>query len=214
MSALTLVIGNKNYSSWSLRPWLFMRKNKLDFKEQIVWLDSPTFKTEVAPFGSNGTVPALLDGDLQIWDSMAIIDYLISTQSLSFNWPQHKACYALARSMSAEMHSGYAALRAHLSMDTRLKTPYQVQDVALQNDIDRINYLWSKALGSHNKKGNWLFGEFSAVDAMFAPVVFRFDSYSIKVSKSIRTYMDTVLSDEDVMAWVEAARDEVVLENH
>ncbi len=215
MSKLKLIIGNKNYSSWSLRPWLFMRKNTLDFAEQIIWLDTPTFQQEVQPFGSNGTVPALVDDKLQVWDSLAIIDYLIDTQKLQYTWPQDKAQRALARSMSAEMHSGYSALRSQLSMDIRLRKAYKTSDVHLQGDIDRIISLWTQAFSMRDQQaGGWLFGGFSAADAMLVPVVFRFDSYSIPVPSQVRAYMDHCLADEDVRQWVDDGKDEVVLPDH
>ncbi len=214
MNDLTLIIGNKNYSSWSLRPWLFMRKNALCFEEKIIWFDTPTFKDEVAPYGSNGTVPALFDGQRQVWDSLAIIEYLINTRELKYTWPKDGECLALARSMAAEMHSSYGALRNALSMDTRLNIAYEITDQNCQSDVDRIVYLWQRALHMKNAEGAWLFGQFSVVDAMFAPVIFRFNSYSVKVPLAIQSYMDFVLGDVDVKDWVHAARDEVVLQDH
>ncbi|MFT5258319.1 MAG: glutathione S-transferase [Saprospiraceae bacterium] len=214
MQQLTLVLGNKNYSSWSLRPWLFMRKNGLSFNEKMVWLETPTFKQVLESHGSNGKVPALLDGEIQVWDSLGIIDYLCSSRALTLTWPKDAKLLALARSMSAEMHSGFMALRNELSMDTRLKRSYQIKDPDCQKDIDRIISLWQLALRSGHREGSWLFGEFSVADAMFAPVVFRLNSNSIKVPAEVARYIEFVLRDDDVVSWVEAAREEVVLPGH
>jgi len=204
MTEPILVIGNKNYSSWSLRPWLFLRKNKLAFKERQLWLDIPEFKDAIADYDSGGKVPLLLDGDLQIWDSLAIIESAIDRYDCCYGWPREPGLRAHARSISCEMHSSFMALREQCPMDVR--KPHQ-RDLspATRADIARIMHLWEQAILLSGSQGRWLYGDFSAADAMFAPVVFRFLSYGVKVSPVVETYLNYVQADPAITEWREAA---------
>ncbi len=207
MNTLTLVIGNKNYSSWSLRPWLFLRKNNIEFEEKQLWLDVPAFKTDISRYGSGGKVPVLIDSGVEIWDSLAIIEYLIDRFACDAGWPAEIAQRAHARSIVCEMHSGFSALREACSMDIRGR--YQIDlSAAAQDDVQRICAIWTQALEMSGSNGHWLYREFSPADAMFAPVVFRFNSFGIKVSPIIQAYIDFVLADEVLAGWIREAHAE------
>lgn len=207
MNDLTLVIGNKNYSSWSLRPWFFLRKNKLPFTEQQLWLYVPEFKPAISAYNSGGKVPVLIDGDEEIWDSLAIIDTLIDRYDCQYGWPEAPRMRAHARSAACEMHAGFMALREQCPMVIHGKHSKNLSAETLK-DIQRISDLWTQAMAMSGDQTRWLYGDFSAADAMFAPVVFRLQSYDVKVSAVVRRYMDFVLSDVDLSAWIEDAGQE------
>lgn len=207
MTKRTLIIGNKNYSSWSLRPWLFLRKNKIDFQERQLWLDTPAFKPAIDPVGSGGKVPVLLDGKLIAWDSLSIIETAIDRFDCRYGWPQAVEQRAHARSIVCEMHSSFVALRIECSMDIRNCYQTKLSDQA-KADIKRICEIWSQALDMSDQREGWLYGRFSVADAMFAPVVFRLEGHSIGVDSTIRNYMDHVLADEAIKEWVDAAKAE------
>lgn len=202
---LILVIGNKLYSSWSMRPWLVLKAFGIPFEEVIIPLRQPDSKTRVLEYSPSGKVPALIDGDLSIWESMSIIEYIADRHRELAVWPADSAARAHARSISNEMHSGFQALRQGCPMDagTRYKTP--VIDDAMKASIDRIEALWAEARAKYGRGGPYLYGAFSAADAMYAPIVFRFDGYSIPVNKQSRAYMDAILAHPDVVAWRDAA---------
>jgi glutathione S-transferase len=207
MNTRTLVIGNKNYSSWSLRPWFFLRKNNIDFEEKQLWLDVPEFKTNIRQYGSGGKVPILIDSGVEIWDSLAIIEYSIDRFGCNACWPADIAQRAHARSIVCEMHSGFAALRNACPMDIRGRHRIDLSQ-AVEADIQRICTIWTQALEMSASNGRWLYGEFSSADAMFAPVVFRFNSFGIKVSPVIQAYIDFVLADEVLAEWISDAHAE------
>lgn len=207
MNQRILVIGNKNYSSWSLRPWLFLRKNQLAFTEHQLWLYEPEFKAAIAPYDSGGKVPVLIDDGEKIWDSLAIIETVIERYDCSFGWPQSPQMRAHARSAACEMHSGFMALRAQCPMDIRAQHALALSAETVV-DIARISHLWEQALSLSGHSSGWLYGDFSAADAMFAPVVFRFHSYGIKLNPLLQAYVDFVLADPDVSEWTESARQE------
>lgn len=207
MNARTLVIGNKNYSSWSLRPWLFLRKNNIDFVEKQLWLDVPEFKTEVRKYGSGGKVPVLIDSGVEVWDSLAIIEHSIDRFACEACWPADIVQRAHARSIAYEMHSGFAALREACPMDIRGRHHVEPSN-ALQADIQRICTIWTQALEMSGSNGHWLYGVFSPADAMFAPVVFRFNSFGIKLSPIVQAYIDFVLADPVLAEWIRDAHAE------
>ncbi len=207
MSNRTLIIGNKNYSTWSLRPWLFLRKNNIDFEERLLWLDEPEFKSAIDPVGSGGKVPVLLDGDEVIWDSLAIIESVIDRYPCALGWPEDSALRAHARSIVCEMHSSYPALRNQCSMDIRQQHTITLSDDT-QLEVQRICDILTQALTRSGNPGQWLYGDFSVADAMFAPVVFRFKGYGIEVPEIIQAYMEFVLADETLAEWIEAAKKE------
>ncbi len=207
MNDLILVIGNKNYSSWSLRPWLFLRKNQLPFTEHQLWLDEPEFKSDVAVFGSGGKVPVMMDGGEAIWDSLAIIETAIDRYDCRYGWPEEPRMRAHARSAAGEMHSGFISLRGQCPMDIR---GHHHKTLSLETlaDIERISYLWTQAMDSSGDNTRWLYGDFSAADAMFAPVVSRFHSYGVSVTPAVQRYMDFAMADPDLAEWIESARQE------
>ena len=201
MPALKLVIGNKNYSSWSMRPWLALRANDIPFDEVFIplYTDDPADKDRILSFSLAGKVPTLVDGDVTVWDSLAIIEYLAEKFPEKKLWPDDPARRAHARSISAEMHSGFAALRNECGMN--LHRP--IRAVTLSDDaranVARIQQIWSEC---HQRYGGpFLFGAFSAADAMYAPVVHRFRTYAIEVAPSARHYFDAMLSQSAFQQW-------------
>ena len=207
MSDLTLVIGNKNYSSWSLRPWLLMKHLGVSFREHMIQLSVETTRGEVAQFSPSGKVPVLHDGELCIWDSLAICEYIAELKG--GGWPKDAKARAVARSAAAEMHSGFVNLRSQWPMNARARNRSTPMTATLAADIKRIDDLWSdmrRRFGAG--KGPWLFGEFSATDAMYAPVVLRFNTYGAQLSPTAHEYMSSVLEDQYLKEWVAAAETE------
>ncbi len=205
MSALTLYIGSKNLSSWSLRPWLFLRHHKITFRERVIELDRPDTRERILEQSPSGRVPVLSHEVLRICESLAICEYAAERYELPHAWPADLAARALARSFALEMHSGFAALRRELPFDaTRDPAPKPISDDA-QADIRRVCAIWREAREQHGEKGPWLFGEFGIVDAMFAPVALRFEVYDIKLARTERAYVRTVLGHKAVQQWTEAA---------
>lgn len=184
MSALVLVVGNKNYSSWSLRPWLAMKVLGLEFEERRVSLYVPGAKEMLLGHSPAGKVPILIDGERKVWDSLAILEYL--AESYPSLWPAPPAARALARSISAEMHSGFAALRQHMSMNIRKRYPGKGRTPESLADVARIVAMWSDCRARFGAAGPFLFGAFSAADAMYAPVVLRFRTYAVELPAPCR----------------------------
>lgn len=209
MPALHLIVANRNYSSWSLRPWLLLRKLGVAFEETTVLLQTEDFKQQVTRYSPAGKVPVLLDGELVIWDSLAIMEYLAEDYPQA--WPEDKAVRALARSISAEMHSGFMALRNKMPMNCRAEGRTIPHDDAMDKDIERIQAIWTECRLRYGRSGPWLFGEFSIADAMFAPVVFRFNTYGIECQGLAGEYLQMVLQDEDVQVWLHAAQQELAV---
>lgn len=214
MTHMKLVIGNKNYSSWSLRPWLFLKKNNIEFIEERLALDTPSFKAQVRDYGSGGKVPVLLDGEFTVWDSLAIMEYLSEHHTDNAGWPKELHARARARSISAEMHSSFGHLREEMPMNCRkVFQNYQIS-AAAQNDVDRISTLWCECRREYAHLGDWLLGDFSIADAMFAPVALRFRGYQIALSGRAADYLNMVLDDTIIGQWVDSAKQEVeVVEN-
>ncbi len=202
MSEFTLVIGNKNYSSWSLRPWMLMKHLGLDFTEKQILLDTPTFKDEIARDGPAGRVPVLKHGKLTVWDSLAICEYLADLTGKG--WPEKRE----ARAVSAEMHAGFASLRMEWPFNARARNRRTSVTPALEADIDRIDEIWIDCRRHGADRGPWLFGEHSIADAMYAPVVVRFSTYREQVPDTTRAYMTTALEDLALQSWMQAARHE------
>ncbi|WP_045857445.1 glutathione S-transferase family protein [Teredinibacter purpureus] len=204
MPDLTLVIGNKNYSSWSLRPWFFLRYHQIPFKEVNVQLFTASTAQALEPYGSNAKVPVLTLDEGIVWDSLAILETLSEMYLGGKGWPVDVNARALARSISYEMHSSFQSLRDALPMNCRKQ--YTIKNISptLQADIVRIKYLWAKCRRQYGSKGEWLFGEFSIADAMFAPVVLRFHGYNIELNTEERGYVQTVLTQPCIQAWMAA----------
>jgi glutathione S-transferase len=210
--ALKLVIGNKNYSSWSMRPWLALRANDIAFDEVFIPLyTGDADKRRILDFTPSGKVPALIDGDITIWDSLAIIEYVAERFPQSRIWPEDRARRAHARSISAEMHSGFAALRNECGMN--LHRP--VRAVPLSTDaranIARVEQIWIECRERYGKFGPFLFGAFGGADAMFAPVVHRFRSFAIAVAPEAQAYMDTMMALQAFQQWTSAALAETLI---
>ena len=206
----TLIIGNKNYSSWSLRPWLALRHAGIAFVEHAIALDRPSTKSEILRHSPSGKVPCLIDGELVVWDSLAICETANERYAADALWPADAATRAHARAVSAEMHSGFAALRTHMPMDIRASRPdkgaaaAQRADVAA--DIARIQAIWTDCLARSG--GPLLYGRFSIADACFAPVVTRFRTYGVALPAPLSTYAERVFALPAMQQWVEAARAE------
>lgn len=208
---MKLIIGNKAYSSWSLRGWLAMKQAGLPFEELVVPLydadwDKRREGDEFAP--SSGKVPILWDGDSVVWDSLAIIEYLNEASGGTRFWPEDKGARAMARSMAAEMHSSFAALRREHSMNIRHIYPPRPVDDAVAVDIARIMELWAQARARYGGEGDFLFGAFGAADIMFAPVVTRFITYSLPVARFAEPYMRAVIAHPFMQEWIGGAQAE------
>lgn len=205
---LQLVIGNKQLSSWSLRPWLVLRHLEIPFREIPLTLDVPAFGPAIQQYSAAGRVPVLVDGDLRIWDSLAIIEY-VHEKSGGRAWPADPAQRAHARSIAAEMHSGFAALRQSWPLQaatTGLRVPLSPEG---RKDVARIDELWHDCRSRFGSAGPWLFGTWSAADAFYAPVALRFRSYGASVSASAAAYVSQTLTDPALTEWIAAAESEI-----
>jgi glutathione S-transferase len=203
-----LVIGNKNYSSWSLRAWLLLSEADIDFDEHRIALDMPGTAAELEKYSPAGRVPVMLLDGYAVWDSLAIAETVAERWPDRKLWPDDPRARAHARSISAEMHAGFAALRAAMPMNCRAmgrKVP--ITDLVTA-DIDRIFAIWSDCQQRYGKHGDWLFGRFSVADAMFAPVVLRFRSYGIHPQQAARVYPARLLESKAMNRWLAAAEAE------
>jgi glutathione S-transferase len=206
MAPLTLVIGNKNYSSWSLRPWLLLKHLEVPFEEVLVVLDTPSTREDIEKFSPSGRVPALRHGELTIWDSLAICEYV--AELTGKGWPRAPDARAVARAVSAEMHSGFTHLRSLWPMNARARNRRTAMTAALEADIGRVDEIWNDCRARFGAAGPWLFGEYSIADAMYAPVVLRFNTYGASISPTARWYMASVLEDAALQEWLQAAKQE------
>ena len=204
MSGLLLVVGSYNYSSWSLRPWLLLRHLGLPFALRQIPLDTPEFETEIGTLSPTRRVPVLLHGAVRVWESLAICEYA-SELAGGAGWPADAGPRAVARAIAAEMHSGFAALRASCPMNARATGRRVPMTAPLERDLRRIDAIWSGCRRDHGELGPWLFGGFSIADAMFAPVALRVRSYGLPISELSRRYQETMLSDAHLGEWIEAA---------
>lgn len=204
---LEIVIGDKNLSSWSMRPWLVLKKSKLVHKETQILLDRPETAKLIRQHSPSGKVPVLHHGKTTIWDSLAISEYLAELAPEQNLWPRDKATRATARSYAAEMHSGFTSLRSQLSMDIQLRTQIKHLTPGTVQDIERVLHMWKSALT--DSKGDFLFGDFTIADAFFAPVVLRLKSYGVNITdKKVLKYMKSVETDSAVAEWIRAAMKE------
>jgi glutathione S-transferase len=198
--ALVLLIGNKNYSSWSLRPWIAMKVAGIPFEERLISLDAADFKARVHEVSATGKVPALADGETHVWESLAILEYLAEKFPQAGLWPSEPRARAHARSIAAEMHAGFSALRSHFPMNVRRPIKPRAPTPEAASDIRRIEAMWTDCRTRFGGKGPFLFGAFGAVDAMYAPVVSRMHTYGITLGVPARAYMEAVMS---LPAWAE-----------
>lgn len=204
--ATTLVIGNKNYSSWSLRPWLLLSHHGVAFTERRLLLDTPEFHAQVAQWSPSGRVPALHDGDLVVWDSLAICEYANERWLEGSGWPADLALRALARCAAAEMHSGFGALRSQLPMNFRRQPRQPHWDAAASADIARVQALWRDLRARAGSAGPYLCGDhFGIVDAMFAPVCVRFRGYGVALDADAEAYSRAIFALPAMQAWEAAA---------
>jgi glutathione S-transferase len=202
----TLLIGSKNYSSWSLRPWLFLRKVGFKFREQLVYFDESDYQAQIAALSPSRRVPLLIDEGVKIWDSIAICEY--AAEAADFGLPRDRTARAQARSAAAEMHSGFQTLRNECPMNVRARDRRVSVTPQLQADIARIDEIWSGCRQAYGAGGGWLFGDFSIADAMFAPVFFRFQSYGARLSPPSQAYLSYALQDPNLRDWQDAASKE------
>lgn len=203
MTDFTLLIGNRNYSSWSLRPWMLARHLGLDLEELQVPLDQPDSSARIHAINPAGRVPALRHGELLVWDSIAICEYLCELTGSGL--PRQREARAMARSMSAEMHAGFHELRQQWPMNARARGRRVPMTATLQRDVARVDALWCLAREHFGAAGPWLFGDYSMADAMYAPVVLRFQTYGAQLSATAQRYLATALTDELLQEWCAAA---------
>jgi glutathione S-transferase len=210
--SLKLVIGNKNYSSWSMRPWLALRASNIAFEEVFISLyTGAADKQRILDFSRAGKVPILVDGDVTVWDSLAIIEYVAERFPEKRLWPENAAHRAHARAISAEMHSGFAALRNECGMNLhRPVRAIELSDEATAN-IARVEDIWAECRKRYGQSGPYLFGNFSAADAMYAPVVHRFRTYAVAVGEETRRYMDTMMALPAFAEWTTAGLAETII---
>ena len=209
MADLVLVIGNKNYSSWSLRPWIAMKVLGLPFEERRIALYEPGAKAQILRYSPSGKVPCLIDGDVRVWDSLAILETL--AESRRELWPAAPPRRALARAICAEMHSGFPALRQHMSMNVRKRYPGKGRTPESLADISRIVAIWSDCLAGTQRSGAdgpFLFGRFTAADAMYAPIVLRFRTYEVELPAPCRAYANAMLALPAMQEWIAASERE------
>lgn len=205
---MLIVLGNKNLSSWSLRPWLALKHTGEPFEELVVLLDRPETRDKILAHSPSGRVPCLRDGETTVWDSLAICEYLNEKFPAARLWPADSAVRAVARSVSAEMHSGFQALRTNMPMKVRESLPGQGIAAGVQGDIDRIFDIWRDCRRRFGWEGPYLFGAFSIADAMFAPVVTRFRTYGVPLDDTCGAYAEAIWRLPAMQEWYEAARRE------
>ncbi|MFT4574740.1 glutathione S-transferase family protein [Marinomonas primoryensis] len=201
---MKLIIGNKNYSSWSLRGWLALKAFDVPFEEIKLSLFSDEFYTELAKHSPVGKVPVLVDGDLSVWDSLAICEYINETYLDGKGWPVDKSKRAVARSVVADMHSGLFGIRTEMPMNCRARRHVELSDQA-KKEVATLDALWTKLRAENAKNGDYLFGKFSLADAFFAPVMFRFKTYGIALSAAASEYQTTMLMHPAMQEWLDDA---------
>jgi glutathione S-transferase len=203
---LRIIIGTKTYSSWSLRGWLAVAHTGLEFDEYKLPLDTPKFHAEIEDLSPTKCVPVLHHNGQKIWDSLAIIDYCARLNPEKNWWPDDLKAYGHARSIAAEMHSGFLALRQHAPMNFRERwTNLSLSDEVAAN-ISRIDTIWQECLAKYGSDGPFLFGDFGATDMIYAPVVSRFQTYDIQVSDLSTAYMETILNHPLMQRWIQEAK--------
>ena len=206
-SSIVLYVGDKNLSSWSLRAYLALAQAGVPFDEVVIRLDRPDTVDRILAVSPSGRVPALLDGAVHVWDSLAICEHVAERFPSAGLWPADIAARAHARSISAEMHAGFADLRREMPMNIVARTPREPSPQAAR-DIERVLAIWSECRGRHAERGKFLFGDFSVADAMFAPVVTRFVTYGVPVSDDARAYMNAILALPAMQLWIADAAEE------
>jgi glutathione S-transferase len=212
--ALTLIIGNKNYSSWSLRPWLAMKVKGIAFDEQVMPLYEPGSREQVLQYSPTAKVPVLIDGDARVWESLAILEYLAEKFPQAGFWPADARARSHARAVATEMHAGFQALRKHCPMNLWLPVKKRPQPNEVMADVRRIDALWSDCRARFGQSGPFLFGDFCAADAMYAPVASRLQTYGLDLNEVSRTYRDAILTLPAFAEWRAAALKEPWVMQH
>jgi len=207
---LILIIGSKRWSSWSLRPWIALKQAALPFEERLIALRRPDTKTRILEKSPSGKVPLLIDGDILVWDSLAILEHIAVRFPDAGLWPRDLGPLALARSISAEMHSGFAPLRRELPMDIASRLPQPDLSGDAIADIARVQAIWRDARARFGKDGPFLFGRFTIADAMFAPVAGRFQTYGVALDPVCEAYVKTIMSLPAIAEWSQAASAEAI----
>jgi len=205
MSGLTLVIGNMNYSSWSMRPWVLMKQLGIPFEQVKLRFHSQEWEQQIARWSPSQLVPVLWRGEQSVWDSLAIFETLHEWHPDKGVWPADAGARAFARSIAAEMHSGFRDLRTHMPMNIRASHPGKGYTPEVRANISRVEALWSEARNRFGAAGPFLFGAFSAADAMYAPVVMRFKTYAPPIAPASAAYCDAVRAAPGVRAWLDAS---------
>jgi glutathione S-transferase len=206
--ALHLVIGNKNYSSWSFRPWLAMKVAGIAFDETVISLEAKDFKARVIALSGAGKVPVLIDGEIRVWESLAILEYVAEKFPAAALWPKDDGARAHARAVAAEMHAGFMPLRRLLPMNVWRPVKPRALDDGSKTDVARIETIWRDCRTRYGAAGPFLFGAFGAADAMYAPVVWRFHTYAVEVSDAACAYMGAMMALPAWREWQDAARRE------
>lgn len=206
--SMQLVIGNKNYSSWSMRPWVVMKAFGIPFEEIRILLDRADTTSKISEYSMAGRVPVLLAGEITVWDSLAICEFLAEQFALQNLWPEGLAARATARSICAEMHAGFSALRYDMPMNIKASLPGQGRTAGSQADIGRISEIWEECLSKYGAH-RFLFGDFSIADAYFAPVVMRFKTYCVSLAPALQAYCERIEAHPAVAQWVKEALAEV-----
>lgn len=215
MADLHLVIANKAYSSWSMRPWVAMKAQGVAFKETVICLQQPDTAEQIAGHSAAGKVPVLRHGDVRVWESLAILDYLADTLPSHAWWPEDHAARAMARAISAEMHAGFTNLRSAMPMNVRRTILGRERTAEVDKDIARIQAIWGDARKQFGQDGPFLFGKFSNADAMYTPVVTRFKTYGVALDAVSQAYADAILAHPAVTQWyAEAAAEAWVIEKY
>ena len=205
---MKLVIGNKNYSSWSLRAWLLLVHHKVPFEEVRVPLFTPGYKEKLDEYGGLGQVPVLVDDDVTVCDSLAICEYVSEKYLDGAGWPADQIARAQARACSAAMHSGFSTIRSEMPMNARAEGRRIEVTPEIESEIQRIERLWTLLRDASETLGPWLFGDFSIADCMFAPMSFRFNTYGIVLNGKARNYCELLINDPDMQAWLSSAKAE------
>ena len=215
MAELTLVIGNKNYSSWSLRPWLLLKQADIPFREVYIPTHTPQSRAAILKHSPAGRVPVLHDGNISVWESLAICEYLAEQYPDKQLWPADQTARALARSVATEMHAGFTALRTHMVMNCRKNFPGKGRTPEVEADLERLRGLWTDCRTRYCSGGDFLFGRFSIADAMYAPVATRFKTYDVALDKVAAAYRDTILALPAMRQWyADAAAEREVIDEY
>lgn len=208
MSELTLIIGNRNYSSWSLRAWLVLKKTGAEFEETVIPLGQPDSREQILRFSPSGLVPVLLHGERTVWETLAIMETLAELFPDARLWPKDPEARAMARAISAEMHAGFTELRRNMPMNIRASHPGAGMTEAVQQDINRIEAIWRDCRKRFGSGGSMLFGSFTIADAMFAPVATRFTTYGVKLGETAEAYVKALAAYPAMGEWTMAAGNE------